>query len=224
LREGLRNHAVLGAAGLLIAADFVAVMLRRRRQLGDFDVSMEFGRRFASGQPLSQGGLHFPYLPTAAMFFAPFSMLPRPLAFLLFYMLAFICLVLVYRRLTAMVCNARPVLRQRRWAVAIVSLILASHYIIRDLDDGGPNIVLLALATGGIYLARSGREVAAGGFLGAAIAFKATAGGFIPFLLWKRRRDAALRDLRPSAEPRGARQGALPRSDGLPPSNAVHGC
>jgi hypothetical protein len=132
----------------LIAADFVAVMLRRRRQLGDFDVSMEFGRRFASGQPLSQGGLHFPYLPTAAMFFAPFSMLPRPLAFLLFYMLAFICLVLVYRRLTAMVCNARPVLRQRRWAVAIVSLILASHYIIRDLDDGGPNIVLLALATG----------------------------------------------------------------------------
>ncbi len=172
---------------MFIAIDLLAIALRRMRNSGDFDISMEFGRRFLTGQQLYQGGLHFPYLPTAAMFFSPFSAMPRPLGFLLFYAMAIAGLWLVMRMLTTMVCGAEPILRDRTGPIAVVTLILASHYIIRDLDDGGPNLVLLALAMGGIYCAWSGQEIAAAGSLGAATAFKATTGIFIPFLLWKRR-------------------------------------
>jgi len=173
-------------AALFIAADLAAAMLRRQRYAGDFDISMEFGRRFVHGQHLYQGGLHFPYLPAAAMFFSPFSMLPRVLAFLLFYSAAIVCLALVLRMLAAIVCRSHPALRERTREIAAVTLVLAAHYIIRDLDDGGPNLILLALVTGGIYSAWAERDLRAAGFLGAAIAFKATAGIFIPFLIWKR--------------------------------------
>jgi len=183
----INRRIALAAAGIFIAADLVAVALRRMRYSGDFDISMEFGRRFLSGQHLYEGGLHFPYLPAAAMFFSLFALMPKPLAFLVFYSLAIACLWLVMRLLGAMVCGAEPILRDRSWQVAAAALILASHYIIRDLDDGGPNLMLLALATGGVYYAWAGREIAAAGCLGAATALKAPAGIFIPFLLWKRR-------------------------------------
>jgi alpha-1,2-mannosyltransferase len=90
------------------------------------------------------------------------------------------------RMLAAMVCDAEPAMREGVWRVGIVALLLASRYIVRDLNDGGPNLILLALAMGGVYLACGKREVAAAGCLGAAAALKATAGIFIPFLLWKR--------------------------------------
>ncbi len=182
----LNRRAGIAAAALFIAADLIAVELRRRRYAGDFDISMEFGRRFLRGQHLYQGGLHFPYLPTAAMFFAVFSLLPTPLAFLLFYATAILCLGLVLRMLSTIVCGTQPGLRERSGQIAALTLILAAHYIIRDLDDGGPNLILLAIAMGGIYWAWRGREVRAAGLLGAATALKATAALFIPFLIWKR--------------------------------------
>ncbi len=170
----------------MAAVDLISIALRRMHQTGDFDVSMEFGRRFIHGDPLYRGGLHFPYLPAAAMFFSAFSLMPKPLAFVILYSLAIISLWLIMWMLAAMVCETEPALRERVWPVSIATLILASHYILRDLDDGGPNIILLALAMGGVYLAWVRREVAAAGCLGAATALKATAGIFIPFLLWKR--------------------------------------
>jgi len=166
--------------------DLAVIALRRIRQSGDFDISMELGRRFIHGEPLYRGGLHFPYLPAAAMFFSVFSLLPKPLAFAILYSLAIASLWLILRML-AMLGEADLGLREQVLPVGIATLILASHYIIRDLDDGGPNIILLALALGGVYLAWTRREIAAAGCLGAATALKATAGIFIPFLLWKRR-------------------------------------
>ncbi len=175
------------ACAVIIAIDLTAIAMRRARYSGDFDISMEFGRRFVAGEHLYRGGLHFPYLPAAAMFFAPFAMLPKPLAFALFYCMAIACLWLTMRMLAAMASDVHPNLRERTWPIAAATLILASHYIIRDLDDAGPNLVLLALAMAGIHYARAGRETAAAAYFGAAAAFKATAALFIPFLIWKRR-------------------------------------
>jgi Raf kinase inhibitor-like YbhB/YbcL family protein len=183
----LYRRIAQAAAAVFIAIDLLAITLRRIRYSGDFDISIEFGRRFLAGQHLYRGGLHFPYLPAAAMFFSIFSLIPKPLAFALFYFIAIACLWLVMRMLSAMVCGADPILRDRALPIAAVTLILASHYIIRDLDDGGPNLMLLALAMGGIYYAWAGREAGSAICLGAAAALKATAAIFIPFLLWKRR-------------------------------------
>jgi alpha-1,2-mannosyltransferase len=181
------RRAVCAGAALLLAIDLIVVSARRIHQSGDFDVSMEFGRRFLAGTHLYRGGLHFPYLPAAAMFFSMFSAIPKPLAFLLFYSIAVAGLWLTLRMLAAMVCGAAADLRDRTWLIATLTLLLAAHYIIRDLDDGGPNLILLALATAGMYYAWAGCEVGAGGCLGAAAALKTTAAIFIPFLLWKRR-------------------------------------
>ncbi len=181
------RRITLGAAAAFIAVDLFAIALRRMRYPGDFDISIEFGRRFLLGEHLYRGGLHFPYLPSAAMFFAIFALMPKPLAFALFYAIAIICLWLTMWMLTTMVCGAGTSLHGHAWPIAALTLMLAAHYIIRDLDDGGPNLMLLALATAGIYYVWAGRDIAAAGCLGAAVAFKATAAIFIPFLLWKHR-------------------------------------
>lgn len=180
------RRIALGAAAAFVAADLLAITLRRLRYSGDFDISIEFGRRFLLGEHLYRGGLHFPYLPAAAMFLSVFALMPKPLAFALFYAIAIICLWLVMRMLTAMVCGADSRLHGRAGPIAAATLAFAAHYIIRDFDDGGPNLILLALATAGIYYAWAGRDGAAAGCLGAAVALKATAAIFIPFLLWKR--------------------------------------
>ncbi|MGO9057416.1 MAG: glycosyltransferase family 87 protein [Candidatus Binataceae bacterium] len=181
------RRTAIALACVAAVIDLAAIALRRMRQPGDFDVSMELGRRFVHGEPLYRGGLHFPYLPAAAMFFSALSLLPKPLAFAILYSLAIASLWLIMRMLAAMRCETDPGLRERGLPIAIATLILASHYILRDLDDGGPNIILLALVLGGVYLAWTRREIAAAGCLGAATALKATMGIFIPFLLWKRR-------------------------------------
>jgi hypothetical protein len=66
------------------------------------------------------------------------------------------------------------------------TLILSIHYLIRDLDDGGPNLILLAILLGGVYCIWQGRDKLGALWLGLAIAVKLTPGIFLPFLLWKR--------------------------------------
>ncbi|MGH7207795.1 MAG: hypothetical protein ACREIL_00270 [Nitrospiraceae bacterium] len=56
---------------IVVTVHLVAITDRRTRHLGDFDVSREFGRRYVAGEPLYKGGLHYPYMPTAALSFAP---------------------------------------------------------------------------------------------------------------------------------------------------------
>jgi hypothetical protein len=187
MRSFFDRRVVLIAGVVFVAADLIAIALRRSHNAGDFDISMEFGRRFLLGVHLYEGGLHFPYLPATAMFFSAFALLPKPLAFVLLYSLAIGGLWLVIWMLTAIVCGARPNLRDRVWPIAAITLILAAHYVIRDLDDGGPNLVLLALTMGGIYCVWAGRDLRAAGCLGAAVALKVTVAVFIPFLVWKRR-------------------------------------
>lgn len=71
--------------------------------------------------------------------------------------------------------------------IGALSVLLASHYIIRDLDDGGPHLILLAMLVGGIYDAWKGREYRAAIWFGLATALKAPAALFVPFFLWKGR-------------------------------------
>jgi len=156
---------------------------RRLTHGGDFDISREFGRRFLAGEPLYAGGLHYPYMPTAAMYFAPLALVPPGVGIAVRYAVALVCLWLTMRMLARVVpLSTEPV----RVTVAAVTLLLASHAILRDLDDGGPHLILLALLTGGVACARQGRDALAGMWFGLAAALKAPAALFLPFLLWKR--------------------------------------
>jgi alpha-1,2-mannosyltransferase len=179
--ERLRPYWPIGLA-IALAAHVVAVMLRRATHAGDFDISREFGRRLLAGEALYAGGLHYPYMPVAGLWFAPLAMLPAWLGFALRYAVALAALWLVMRWLAALA----EVAAARRGVVAAVTLALAAHYLLRDLDDGGPHLVLLALVVGGLIVAQRGRAVGAAALFGLAAALKAPNALLLPFLLWKR--------------------------------------
>jgi len=160
---------------------------RRATHLGDFDVSREFGRRFLAHEDLYSGGLHYPYMPTAAMYFSPLALIDPTVGLALRYGAALGCLWLTLRLLHTMVRQRSVAVAAHELTIGALSVLLASHYIIRDLDDGGPHLILLAMLVGGIYSAWKGREYRAAAWFGLAAALKAPAALFVPFFLWKGR-------------------------------------
>jgi Glycosyltransferase family 87 len=191
-RLGRRSYLLIGLAAAAVAIDLTTIILRRQHHGGDFDISMEFGRRFLNGEFLYRGGLHFPYMPAAAMWFGLFALLPVPVAFALSYWLAIGSIVLVVWILRRSVFGVARTALSDSYYVEITTLLLASHYIVRDLDDAGLNSILLGFVMLGVYLV--GRKYYAVGSLsiGLAIALKATCGIFVPFLIWKRQWSLAL--------------------------------
>jgi len=161
-------------------------------QSGDFDISMEFGRRFLRGEFLYRGGMHFPYMPTAAMWFGFFALLPVPVAFALSYSLAIGSIVVVIFILHRTAFGSVRSKLSVSYFVEIATLLLASHYIVRDLDDGGLNSILLGFVMFGVYSVARKHNAVGSLSIGLAIALKATVGIFVPFLIWKRQWSLAL--------------------------------
>jgi alpha-1,2-mannosyltransferase len=177
----LRQALVL-ACLLAVFVHAGIVAYRRTHTIGDFDVHREFGKRFLAGEPLYDDGLCYNYLPVSALFHAPLALIPAPLSALLRYAAALVCLGLSLvwlRRMAPERARGVP-------ATVVLTLLLASHYILRDLEDAGPHLLYLAMLVGGIYAAWLGRHALAGTGLGLAIALKLTPGLLLPFLAWKR--------------------------------------
>lgn len=182
----LTKARVLLAVAAVIAVHAIVVTNRRLSHAGDFDVSREFGRRLLAHEELYAGGLHYPYLPAAALSFAPFALIPAPLGFALRYLTALVSLALTLRWLLRLAQPWSPRLLERRWPVCAATLLLAVPYVVRDLDDGGPHLILLALAVGGLQSAARGRTVLAGVCIGVATAIKTPYGLLILFFALNR--------------------------------------
>ena len=163
-----------------------AIVISHRRSLhpGDLDVAREFGRRFIARDDLYRNGLQYPYMPAAAMFFAPLAMVPAPIAFIARYAMAIASLVVT---LFLVVRMAARDFAEYGFSAGALTVVLVGHYIIRDLDDAGLHLLILALIVFGIYAASLAREVLGGFAFGLAIAIKVTPGLFIPFMMWKRK-------------------------------------
>ena len=172
-------------ATVIVVVHLVIILHRRETHSGDFDVSREFGRRFVAGEELYTGGLHFPYMPAAAMFVAPLAMTNPTAAFLVRYAIALAALWLALSLLNRMVSRDLPTASAHGFVIGAITLVLASHYIVRDLDDGGPHLILLGAIVTGIFLMSERRELLGAGPIGFAIAQKATSGLFIAFFCWK---------------------------------------
>lgn len=185
-RPWARRALVTIACVLVVAVQWVVIAHRRAIGPGDFDLSREFGRRFLEGQHLYEGGLHYPYMPSAAMYFAPLAMINPSVGIVMRYAVAVGCLWLTFRMLHTMVRGRSKESPPNGFAIAALTLVLASQYIIRDLDDGGPHLILLAILVGGIYCAWGGQETKGAIWFGLATALKAPAGLFLPFFVWKR--------------------------------------
>lgn len=73
----------------------------------------------------------------------------------------------------------------------LVPLLLSYRYVTGNFDHLQINIVIFALALGGLYLQATGREFAGSITLGAAAAMKVMPVAFIPYLAYRRRYRAA---------------------------------
>lgn len=176
----------IAACVVAVAVQWVVITQRRAKAGGDFDISREFGRRFLAREYLYRGGLHYPYMPSAAMQFAPLALVNPSLGIVLRYGVAVGGLWLTFRLLWIMVGSRGGVAVSNRFPIGAITLVLASHYIIRDLDDGGPHLILLAFLVGGMYAVWKGRPAQGAIWFGLATGLKAPAGLMLPLFLWKR--------------------------------------
>lgn len=182
-----RERLAAAALGVALAVHLGLALRRRTIAPGDFDLCRELGRRFLAGEPLYAGGLHYPYPPAAALFFAPLALVPAPLAFVLRYASALLALALTLRWLGTR-SSSQP---RDGSTTALLALGLGVHYVVRDLDDAGAHLLLLGLVMLGFAAHGRGRHVAAGLALGLAAAVKAPLALVLPYLAWKGERRAA---------------------------------
>jgi alpha-1,2-mannosyltransferase len=183
-REPLLRQWVVAIACAAVAWQWIATIVKQR---GDFLLHLEFGRRFRAGEFLYTGGMHVPYPPFWAMAHAPLSLLPARIAMPLFFFIGLAALAVLVWMLRDMTHKTMSVPQPARFWVTACALFLASRFITRDLADGGQNIVLLALAWGGVWLFTRGRTACGATSLGLAIALKCTAAAFVVWFVWKRR-------------------------------------
>jgi alpha-1,2-mannosyltransferase len=164
---------------------FIALYVRNPKYI-DFDVQREVGRRFLAGEYLYSDNFCYPYMPIAAMYFSPLALFDRTTAFTLRFTVAVACTWLTFFLLQRLTQGQQQEWKAAGFATSVVTLALAFPFILKDLDDGGPHLVLLALITGGFYFISKRYEKVGVTCLGLVIAVKVTAALFFPFLLLKR--------------------------------------
>lgn len=179
--------ACIAGGAVLVAVQWVVIARRRALHIGDFDVAREFGRRFLAHEYLYGGGQDYPYMPAAAMYASPFALVDAEVGLALRYAVAVLCLLLTLRLLHEMLRRRSPRIAAQGLTIGALTVLLALHYVIRDLDDGGPHLILLAMLVGGIYRASQGKEYRAAIWFGLAAALKGPAALFLPFFLLQRR-------------------------------------
>ena len=152
---------------------------------GDFRLHWSFGQRFVAGEYLYRIG-HTPYPPFWGMACAPLSFLPRRWAHVTAYPIGIGSLAVLVILLNCLTRRSLPLAREPLFWSTTLALALSSRFIIRELPECGPNLLMVALAWGAIALWRRGRDDFAGLCLGLAIALKCTQALFVPYFVLKR--------------------------------------
>ncbi|WP_435011071.1 glycosyltransferase family 87 protein [Tundrisphaera lichenicola] len=187
------ERIVLIACLVAIPAELAVKSFRHSTTYGDFNVHREFGRRFLAREPLyinyekPDRVFCYNYMPISGLYYAPLALVPPGVASLFRTSAALLCLVLTFRWLESMI---RPRARPGSWrgvGFGAAAVLLTLQYVVRDLDDGGPHLILLALIVGSFQLIRRGREAFGAAGIGLAIALKMTPGLFLPYFAWKRK-------------------------------------
>ncbi|NGZ61345.1 MAG: hypothetical protein CV081_12710 [Nitrospira sp. LK265] len=174
--------------GLVIAAVVHGYIISYGRSFHfrDIDIHREIGRRFLSGEYLYANDYCYMYLPTTGIYFAPLLILDRNPSLALRYAIAIGCLVLTIMLFHRMLCGTSNSSVGSRLLVGVGAGALTLQFILNDLDDGGPHLMLLGILTGGIYAIWIGRERLGAALIGLGIVLKITPALFVLLFLWKR--------------------------------------
>ncbi|HWB13924.1 MAG TPA: glycosyltransferase family 87 protein [Pirellulales bacterium] len=174
---------------LLIAAAVFAVQGIRagvRVEDGDFYLHWQFARRFVYHELLYADGLHVPYPPFWAAVWSPIAGMPLQVAKMVCYPLSIAALGVVLWILNRLTGKRLPLSERALFWGTVAALAIVSRFLVRELPECGPNLLLMALAWSAVYLWTRHRDVAAGLCLGLATAMKCTPAIFIAWFAWKR--------------------------------------
>ena len=174
--------------GLVIAAIVHGYIISfgRSFHFRDIDIHREIGRRFLTGEYLYANDYCYMYLPTTGIYFAPLLILDRNPSLALRYAIAIGCLVLTIVLFHRMLCGSSGSTLRSRLLIGIGAGALTLQFILNDLDDGGPHLMLLGILTGGVYAIWIGRERLGAALIGLGVVLKITPALFVLLLLWKR--------------------------------------
>lgn len=177
---------------LAVTLNGIRVVYRRSPVFRDFDVHRQIGDWFLTGQNLYGSAVSYPYMPTGAMYFSLLALVDRSIGLAMRYTIAIICLWLTCFLFHRMTTDRFKELAQANLILSVIAIVLASQFILYDLDDGGPHTILMGLLVGAVYAVWTGREKFGAIWFGLAIALKVTPGLFLPFFMWKRQWRLAL--------------------------------
>jgi len=157
-----RILAVLGVLALLFLVGKSA-----RKEAGVIVHNQEFGARFLAGEdpyddPALGHRVHEPYPPSYALVCAPLSLLPLPVARVVWTLTQGAALFVLYRLLRRRLALLWPAVAPHAPVLYAGALLLVSRYLLRDMAAGGGNLLYLTLAMAGLELALSGRRWRAG--------------------------------------------------------------
>lgn len=174
--------------GLVIAAVVHGYIISfgRSFHFRDIDIHREIGRRFFTGEYLYANDYCYMYLPTTGIYFAPLLILERNPSLALRYAVAVGCLVVTVMLFHRMLCGTSHSSVWSRLLVGVGAGALTLQFVLNDLDDGGPHLILLGILTCSIYAIWTGRERLGASILGFAITLKITPALFVLLFLWKR--------------------------------------
>jgi hypothetical protein len=158
-----------------------------REPQGDFHLHWQFGKRLVADQYLYDvNGLDLPYLPFWAVAHAPLSFLPMHAAQVCILPIFAIAAFALFRILARLSARAWPVEERFAFWGAVLTILLASRFWVRDILECGVNLALVALAWGAFWCWTRRRDFAGGTLLGFAIALKLTPALFLAWFAWKR--------------------------------------
>jgi alpha-1,2-mannosyltransferase len=174
--------------GLAIAAIVHGYIISfgRSFHFRDIDIHREIGRRFLTGDYLYANDYCYMYLPTTGIYFAPLLVLDRNPSLALRYAVAVGCLVITIMLFHRMLCGRSDANVWSRLLVGIGAGLLTLQFILNDLDDGGPHLILLGILAGGSYAIWVGKERLGAALVGLGIVLKLTPALFVLLFLWKR--------------------------------------
>lgn len=172
------------------------------RRPGDFDGDLVVGNLVLTGRHIyfdAARGLNT-WPPFFSLLCVPLVLLAAPTPYLargFWLLLNLALLVLVLRLIARLVYGREMRLRAESDGLSLaapellVPLLISDRFVSGNFDHLQINIVIFALALGGLYMQARGRELAGGVTIGCATAIKVMPILFIPYLAYRRRWRAA---------------------------------
>ncbi len=173
---------------LLVVVTAIAILYVKKieRRMPDYEVYRRAAARAAHAEPLyrpDDGHYQFKYLPAFAVATLPIGLAPERVVRACWFTGTILLLVFLLRTTVKVL----PDRRRTRAALIGTTFVLMAKFYAHEIELGQVNILMAALVVAAVGQMRTGREMAAGLLIAAAIVVKPYAVLLVPYLAARRR-------------------------------------